>query len=94
MLAIAIVGMTIRYGLAWADPLDSQPTDADSSDKDAAKEKSNAAVDALQTQPQVPAVRGGTLGIPSVPGTFTAQVVVSGQPASTASTDTSTELPA
>jgi len=84
MLVMAVCGVAAWFQGVRADTPEPGSGSAAASAADATnQEKADAATDALRTQPQVPTVRGGTLGIPSVPGTDSLQAIVSGQPAST-----------
>ncbi len=85
-LVLLSLGMLIGGGVAHA----AEP--AGDGSGSASKEDADAAADAMKTQPQVPTVRGGSLGIPSALSANSAQIVVSGQPASSAAS--TAELPA
>src|SRR5262245_11930966 len=63
-VVVALLSWVMR-GLAWADePIPPAPGDG-SGGSGSSQGTAAVASDVLRTQPQVPTVRGGTLGIPS-----------------------------
>jgi hypothetical protein len=83
---LGVIGGAIGGGVATAnDGGNSGPPDVPVSSTDSpAAEDAKATLTALRTQPQVPTVRGGTLGIPSVFGSEGLQAILSKQAIGTA----------
>jgi hypothetical protein len=87
---VAIVMVALGAQAGWADPPpagDVEATEPDNPGTTAGSagdpaQKAEVTLDVLRTQPQVPTVRGGTLGVPAVLGTESLQATLSTQPAS------------